>query len=169
MSEYIRNFHRLVGSFPVVECSALTFLTDLQGNLLLIRAPEEPYWKLPGGPLEPDEKLIHCLQRHVMNQTGVFIENGVLLQVFTGSEMSYISVDNANISPVYAAFIPGNVRGTLKRNAEFPMEFRFFASWNIPMTEVFPPMLACMDYYREYFPEGIPLQPLDLDRFAKYE
>lgn len=169
MSEYTHNFRRLVGSFPVVECSALTFLTDLQGNLLLLRAQNEPYWKLPGGPIEPNEKLIHCLQRHVMTQTGVFIENGVLVQLFSGGNSSFISDENTNISPLYAVFLPGNVRGTLKINAESPMEFRFFASWNIPMKEVFPPMLACMNYYRNFFPEGIPLQPLDLDRFAKYE
>jgi hypothetical protein len=53
-------------------------------------------------------------------------------------------------------------------NVEAPFEFCFFASWNIPTEAVFPPQLSAIQYYQERFPDGIPLQPFDLDPFSNF-
>ncbi|HPB39491.1 MAG TPA: NUDIX domain-containing protein [Flexilinea sp.] len=168
MGDYHSRLHQLAGSFPLVEFFALTYITDPQGNLLLIRKNENSCWELPGGAMQPDESVFECLQRTVLSVTNVFIEKGMLIQLFSDGELNYIDEDSANITPIYAVFIPTSVHGSLRISREKPVEFRFFASWNIPTDKIFPPMLGAIQYYRQHFPEGIPLQPLDLDQFAGY-
>ncbi len=165
MDDYYHNFHKIIGSFPVVEFSALLCLTDPQGNLLLIRDERETYWKLPGGEILPGESLIDCLRRTVFDKTGIYLESAVLLKLFTGKNLSFISDENANISPVVAMFLPKKVRGTLKRNLE--REMRFFATWNIPEGKIYPPMKASVQFFIENFPGGIPLKPFDFDGFSE--
>ncbi len=168
MSDYRSNFHQIVGSFPIIEFSALIYLTDPQGNLLLIREGADQPWQLPGGVIEPNESVFECLQRTVLAATNVFVEKGSLIQLFSDGEMNYIAENSANITPVYAVFIPTNVHGLLRMNVEAPFEFCFFASWNIPTEAVFPPQLSAIQYYQERFPDGIPLQPFDLDPFSNF-
>ncbi len=169
MNEYDLHFYRIASSYPVVQCFALAFLTDPQGNLLLLREKGQSYWQLPGGSLHPEETLFQSLQRNLVNQTGVFVESSTLIRVFSGEGTSYFAAGSANVSPLYAIFIPTSVRGVLRCGTEKTTEFRFFASWNIPVRSVFPPMLPCMRFYQDHFPDGIPLQPLDHERLTKYE
>ncbi|MHC1773322.1 MAG: NUDIX domain-containing protein [Flexilinea sp.] len=167
MDEYCKNFHRIAGSFPIVEFSALIYLTDPQGNLLLVQDNDDLYWRLPGGMIRPDEKVVECLRRTVFNQIGVYIENAVFLNIFSGRNQNYISIDGANITPVYAAYLPTKVRGVLKRAAETDSEIRFFATWNVHPEKIFPPMVDTVRFFLENFPGGVPLKPLDLDRFSE--
>jgi len=167
MDEYSKNFHRIAGSFPIVEFSALIYLTDPQGNLVLVQDKDDLYWRLPGGIIYPDEKVIECLRRTVFHKIGVYIENAVFLNIFSGGDQSYISADGANITPVYAAYLPTKVRGVLKKAAESDSEIRFFATWNVRLEKIFPPMKETVRFFLENFPGGVPLKPLDLDRFSE--
>ena len=168
MSGYRSQLHRIAGSFPLVEFSTLIYLTDPQGNLLLLRSSENEPWQLPGGVMQPNEGVFECLQRTVLKMTNVFVENGSLIQLFSSGEMNYIAEDSTNITPVYAVYIPTNVHGSLRPNPDSPYEFRFFASWNIPTDRVFPPELSAVKYYQDRFPDGIPLQFFDLDPFSNF-
>ena len=83
MALYREIFHRVVGSFPMVEFWTLAYLTDPQGNLLMTQGENDGYWRLPGGPIRPEEDMMNCLQRTVLDQTGVLIEAGYLIRVFS--------------------------------------------------------------------------------------
>ncbi len=167
MRDYQKALHRVTGSFPIVEFSALTYLTDAQGNLLLIQDPEAGYWKLPGGMIHPGERVIECLRRTVFHQIGVTIEKAVFLNLFSGKEQNYIAEDSARITPVYAACLPTQTRGVLRNNEESRTEIRFFATWNVPLASVFPPMTETIQFFLDNFPGGVPLRPFDIDRFSE--
>ncbi len=167
MQDYLKDLHRITGSFPIVELSALTYLTDPQGNLLLTQDPADGYWRLPGGGIHPGEKVVECLRRTVFNQIGIYVETVIFLNLFSGKEQNYIDADGARITPIYAVCLPTKIRGVLRKNSDSGAEIRFFATWNVPIGKVFPPMLGAVQFFLDNFPGGVPLKPFDIDRFAE--
>jgi 8-oxo-dGTP diphosphatase len=61
-------------------------IRDEAGRLLLIRrghAPALGTWSLPGGRVEPDESLPEAAAREVLEETGLIVEVGELIQTVT--------------------------------------------------------------------------------------
>lgn len=60
---------------PLLGVGALVF--DGQGRILLIERGQEPlkgYWTLPGGLVEPGERLEDALRREIKEETGLDVE-----------------------------------------------------------------------------------------------
>ncbi len=169
MALYREIFHRVVGSFPMVEFWTLAYLTDPQGNLLMTQGENDGYWRLPGGPIRPEEDMMNCLQRTVLDQTGVLIEAGYLIRVFSDASQRYIETDDARVYPIYAVFSAASTRGRLERIEGSRRRFRFFSAENIPGDRVFPPMLPAVRFFSDCFSDGIPLRLVDVDAYIRYE
>ena len=67
MIDYRKSLHDATPGLPLVEICPLALLTDPQGNLLLVRDPDDIYWHLMGGWLTPNETIRECLQRSILN------------------------------------------------------------------------------------------------------
>jgi 8-oxo-dGTP diphosphatase len=74
------------------------------GRVLLVRRATEPLkgeWSVPGGMLELGEKLRDAVRREVLEETGLFVEPGEVLDVFDSiftdgqgrTEYHYVLVD----------------------------------------------------------------------------
>lgn len=167
MKNYRKELHDAVNGFPVIEICTLVYLTDPQGNLILQRAKDDIYWKLPGGFLTPEESVKKCLQRNILDNYGILIERCSLLKVFSGPGQSFISDDSARICPLYMTFFPTRIRGSLRTQPADGSEIRFFASWNIPTEKIFPPMRNAVQYFIDTFPGGAPVDSFDLERYPE--
>jgi ADP-ribose pyrophosphatase YjhB (NUDIX family) len=67
---------------PVVAVAAIVF--DEAGRVLLVRRgrpPGEGLWTVPGGKLEPRERLADAVVREVREETGLEVECGSLVAV----------------------------------------------------------------------------------------
>ena len=167
MIDYRKTLHDAAPGISLVEISPLALLTDPQGNLLLIRSRDEIYWHLMGGWLSPDETIRECLQRSVLNNCSILLETCSLLKVFSGSDLNYVTEDSARVSPVYMLFFPKRIRGSLRTKPKDGSEIRFFAPWNIPMEQVFPPMRRVIRYCVDNY-SSIPIaQSEDWDRYPE--
>lgn len=65
------------------------------------KAPLEGYWSLPGGVVEPGEKLAEAIAREVLEETSLVVEVGAMVEVFErimpdasgGTEYHYVLLD----------------------------------------------------------------------------
>lgn len=81
---------------PVVAVAAIVF--DDQGRVLLIeraRPPGVGLWSVPGGKLEPGETLRAAVAREVLEETGLEVEVGELVEVIErmGDGWHYVILD----------------------------------------------------------------------------
>lgn len=169
MHQSTEVFHRLVGSYPIIELATLAYLTDPQGNLLMTQIEDDGYWRLPGGAMLTEEDLMNALQRTVLTQTGVLIESAFLIRIFSDVGQRYIESDDAHIFPVYAVFSAEALSGKLERVEGSKRKFCFFASENIPLDRVFPPMLPAVRFFMKHFSDGLPARFVDTETFIRYE
>ena len=68
--------------FPVLAVAALVF--DREGRLLLVqrdRPPATGLWTVPGGRVEHGEHVADALAREVMEETGLLVRTGRLVEV----------------------------------------------------------------------------------------
>lgn len=146
----------------LIEIHPIAMITDPQGNLLLSRRNETAYWEFPGGILTPRESIKDCLQHSILRNDSILLEKITLLQVFSGPELSYLNDDAVRINPVYMLFQPNQVRGSLCEKPKDGSELRFFAPWNIPMNQVFPPMKCAVRFFTDVYTDE--RQSADWDR-----
>lgn len=132
---------------PQIEVHALAMITDPQGNLLLAKLSESPYWFFPGGTLKPGESIKSCLQRGILDPYAILLESVALVHVFSGEELCYTDDSGLRVSPVYMLFSPTKIRGSLNVLPLDGSELRFFAPWNIQMAQIFPPMRPAVRFF----------------------
>lgn len=63
--------------------SAVVWESGPGSQLLLMRRSDNGHWGLPGGYVEPDESVAHAAAREVAEETGVEIEVGRLIGVYS--------------------------------------------------------------------------------------
>lgn len=65
------------------------FVTDGEGNVLLVRHSYVPGWYLPGGAVEPGETVVRSLDRELDEEAGLAIDGDVrLLGLFFNERMA---------------------------------------------------------------------------------
>jgi 8-oxo-dGTP diphosphatase len=122
---------------PIVAVGAIVF--DERGRLLVIqrgRPPGEGLWSVPGGKLEPHERLVDAVAREVREETGLVVEPGALVEVIErwGDGWHYVILD-------YLAELRGGAlaAGDDVRDARFVDDAELGA---LPTTEGLIPVIA---------------------------
>ena len=68
---------------------------DEQGRLLLVLRGREPaagVWSIPGGKVEPGEARESAVEREVLEETGLVVEVGPVLEVVTGHRWQRVEI-----------------------------------------------------------------------------
>jgi len=74
----------IVREYPQSPVVAVGGVVVHDGQVLLIRRAKEPslgQWSIPGGAVETGEKLKDALRREILEETGLFVEPGEILEV----------------------------------------------------------------------------------------
>jgi len=77
-----RRTSRRYPEHPLLGVGALIFRRD---SILLVERGRDPlkgYWSLPGGLVEPGERLVDAVKREILEETGLFIKPVKMFEIF---------------------------------------------------------------------------------------
>ena len=71
--------------YPVHIVAVGGFVTNAQGQVLMIKSPRYGDWEFPGGQVEENETLTHALEREIFEETGIIIKAKSLVGVYSNT------------------------------------------------------------------------------------
>jgi ADP-ribose pyrophosphatase YjhB (NUDIX family) len=94
-------------------------------------------WSLPGGVMEPGERLAACAIREVQEETGLEVEPLRLIGVYSDPDVNHITFPNGDqVHVVSATFECRVTGGMLRPDGEESLEVTYFAPDALPETLV---------------------------------
>ena len=74
--------------------AAGAFVTNPQGQVLLIKSPRYGDWEFPGGQVEESETIIHAVEREVLEETGIIVRVKSLVGIYSNTRKpSIVNLD----------------------------------------------------------------------------
>jgi 8-oxo-dGTP diphosphatase len=81
-------------TYPMHIVAAGGFVTNLQGQVLLIKSPRYGDWEFPGGQVEEGETIPHALEREVLEETGIIVWVKSLVGIYSNTRKpSIVNID----------------------------------------------------------------------------
>ncbi|WP_376789565.1 NUDIX hydrolase [Thermoflexus sp.] len=161
--DYVRWLRQQIGSEPVWLVYATALIVDEAGRILLQQRADFEAWGLPGGAMEPGESLLQALHREVAEETGLIIQAGKLIGLYTSPAFMVRYPNGDIVHPVTACFLTRPIGGTLCPDGRESRALRWFPLKALPpMPRWYAAMIA--DYRRgdptAAFRTGTPGQPV---------
>lgn len=100
-----------------VGCSAVVLSPDSQ-KVLLIQRADNGLWAVPGGYLEPGENLTEACAREVLEETGIRVQVGRLIAVYTDPNLLLEYQDGNRWQIVVFLFAATPVGGQINNSNE---------------------------------------------------
>jgi 8-oxo-dGTP diphosphatase len=108
-------------------------IRDEGGRVLLIRRGDGRGWSLPGGLLEPGERLSESIVREVREETGLEVEPVRIVGVYSDPAYTHITYPNGDqIHFVSTTFECRQVGGQLRPDGDESLEVAYFAPDALP-------------------------------------
>jgi 8-oxo-dGTP diphosphatase len=80
---YISDLRAQIGHALLLLPAAAAIIQDDEGRVLLIRRGDGRGWSLPGGMMEPGERIAEAVVREVWEETGLEVEPVRLVGVYS--------------------------------------------------------------------------------------
>ena len=72
-----------MSDYPVHIVAAGGFVTNKNGQVLLLKSPRYGDWEFPGGQVEEGETIPHALEREVLEETGIIVRVKSLVGIYS--------------------------------------------------------------------------------------
>ncbi|MFQ6026144.1 MAG: NUDIX domain-containing protein [Dehalococcoidia bacterium] len=116
-----------VGKSATLSCSSCAAVFDDSGRkILLTRRADNGLWCLPGGCIEPGESAQEACVREVLEETGLVVEAGKLVGVYSSPDRVTEYPDGNRYQTVSLCFEARRVGGELGVSGE-TTEFGYFS------------------------------------------
>ena len=80
--------------YPTHIVAAGAFVTNAQGEVLMIKSPRYGDWEFPGGQVEESETIPHALEREVLEETGIVVHLKSLVGIYSNTRKpSIVNLD----------------------------------------------------------------------------
>lgn len=130
IQNYIQWIRSKVGHEKIILVFAGGCIRNDKGEILLQRRADSAKWGFPGGAIELGETPQMAVVREVKEETGLDVEVGELIGVYTECDMKYPNGDEAqSICMAYELKVIG---GELCCDKSETLELKYFPLDNIP-------------------------------------
>jgi 8-oxo-dGTP diphosphatase len=72
--------------YPMHIVAVAAFVTNAQGQVLMLKSPRRGDWEFPGGQVEEGETLMQALEREVFEETGIKVIPKSLIGVYSNTK-----------------------------------------------------------------------------------
>jgi 8-oxo-dGTP diphosphatase len=130
---YIVHLRQYVGHDTLIMPATAAIIRDEVGRILLIRRGDGRGWSLPGGFVEPGERLADAAVREVWEETGLEVEPLRIVGVYSDPTYTHITYPNGDqVHFVSTTFECRIVGGTLRADGDESLEVAYFAPDALP-------------------------------------
>lgn len=127
---YIKWLRNKVGHEKIILNFAGGCIFNEKGEVLLQRRGDSNKWGFPGGAIEIDETPQMAAIREAKEETGLDVEVGELIGIYTDCNIEYANGDKAQ--SIVMAFELNAVGGSLYCDKEETLELKYFSLNNMP-------------------------------------
>jgi len=130
---YIVELRAKIGQALLLLPAAAAIVQDDEGRVLLIRRGDGRGWSLPGGMMEPGERIAEAAVREVWEETGLEVEPVRLVGVYSDPAYTHITFPNGDeVHFVSSTFVCRVVGGNLRPDGDESLEVAYFAPDALP-------------------------------------
>jgi 8-oxo-dGTP diphosphatase len=130
---HIAFLRERIGHITLLTPAAAAIIRDDRGQVLLIRRGDGRGWSLPGGIMEPGERLVDCLLREAREETGLKVEPIRLVGIYSDPAFMHVTFPNGDQAHfVSATFECRTVGGRLRADGEESLEVAYFPPDSLP-------------------------------------
>ena len=144
--EYIQQLRKHIGHAPILTVGAVALIVDEQNRLLMMKRSDNGCWGVPGGAVEPGEKVEDAACRETLEECGLQVEEMSLFGVFSGPECYYKYPNGDEVYNVSIVYLSQDVNGDIHLNGEHT-EWCWFAADEIP-ENISPPIRSVIKKFR---------------------
>ncbi len=144
MNDYLTEMRRLVGTRPLVGCSAGVILLDREHRVLLQRRTDNGCWAIPGGATELAERVEDTAIRETQEEVGLTCHRLELFGVYSGPRLYYRYPNGDEVHIVAVIYLCRDFSGELCVDATESKEAAFFPIDALP-SPLNPPDLPLLE------------------------
>ncbi len=125
-------FGERIGSTAPIRLTVTCAMPDDDGRLLLVRRADNQHWVLPGGGVEPGERVVEAVVRETEEETGIHVKPVNLIGIYSNPDV-IISYDGGarRFQVVSIMFLCEPMHGILQRSDE-TTDFGYFPPNALP-------------------------------------
>lgn len=131
-ASYVERMRRHVGHDPLLLAAAGVLVFDDQQRVLLQRRSDDATWGIPGGALEPGERLEETARRELKEETGLDAGELALVSLRSGPECFLVYPNGDQCHVVSATYAAWSWSGTLSTSDPETVDLGFFEPDDLP-------------------------------------
>lgn len=129
--EYYKEVRNYVGHKPLILPGSVVIIVNDKGEILL-QERKDHCWGLPGGLMNLGESLIDTAKREVYEETGLRVDNLVLLDVLSGPQYYFKNPNGDEVYSVTVVYASADYTGELKSDMDEGNSLKFCRIHDLP-------------------------------------
>lgn len=131
-ASYVQRMRTLVGKEPLVVAAAGVLVWDDEKRVLLQKRSDDQTWCIPGGAVEPGERLEEAARRELREETGLIAGELTLLSARSGPECFLVYPNGDQCQVISLTYRADSWSGHLDLADPETIDLRFYDPRELP-------------------------------------